>query len=316
MKDELLIKYIAGEVSAKEAEEVTDWLNADPKHVDEFLALHKVYDISIMNPVDGAAIKPSGQSIWLRYRRVVTELLKVAAIFLVAFGIYQLLDRPTAEKVASQPLYQTLYVPAGQRAELILPDSTHVWLNAHSKLVYPVSFLTENRTVRLEGEGYFEVKRNEQSPFVVQTSQMDIKVLGTEFNVSAYPESPDFGVALLKGKVELNAANKKISYTMKPNELFQYKEGKYTASTITEMDYFKWKEGLICFHNQTIAEIMDKLSLYFDIKIEIRNRKFLNERYTGKFRTKDGVEQVLKVLQLEHKFTYQKDNELNKITIK
>ena len=85
---------------------------------------------------------------------------------------------------------------------------------------------------------------------------------------------------------------------------------------IQNPDYFKWKEGLICFQDEPISDIMDKLSLYFDVKIQHRNQAFLKERYTGKFRSKDGVEQVLKVLQMEHHFRYVKDNEQNVITIK
>ena len=82
------------------------------------------------------------------------------------------------------------------------------------------------------------------------------------------------------------------------------------------MDYFKWKEGLLCFNNQPIHVIIDKLRLYYDVRIEVADLPFLEERYSGKFRVKEGIEQVLKVLQLEHKFTYVKDNELNLITIK
>jgi len=82
------------------------------------------------------------------------------------------------------------------------------------------------------------------------------------------------------------------------------------------MDYFKWKEGLLCFTNSPIEEIIHKLCLYYDVKIEVAALPFLKESYSGKFRVKDGVEHVLKVLQLEHKFSYKIDNELNLITIK
>ena len=91
---------------------------------------------------------------------------------------------------------------------------------------------------------------------------------------------------------------------------------KLISKDISDYDYFRWKEGLICFNNESVATIIEKLKLYYDIDIEVYNQKFINSRYTGKFRTKDGIEQVLRVLQIEHKFTYTKNNDLNLITIK
>lgn len=216
----------------------------------------------------------------------------------------------------SLPSFQTLYVPAGQRAELILPDSTKVWLNANSKLVYPTSFKKGIRQVELDGGAYFDVKHNEDNPFVVGTKSMNVTVLGTEFNVSAYSDIEEFNIALLRGSIELNLPDRSRRYRMTAGEQVFYKKGKYVSAQISNMDYFKWKEGLLCFNNQPIHVIIDKLRLYYDVRIEVADLPFLEERYSGKFRVKEGIEQVLKVLQLEHKFTYVKDNELNLITIK
>ena len=98
--------------------------------------------------------------------------------------------------------------------------------------------------------------------------------------------------------------------------LIHLSDNKLIINNITDYDYFRWKEGLICFNNESVATIIEKLKLYYDINIETHNKKFLNSRYSGKFRTKDGIEQVLKVLQIEHKFSYTKNNDLNLITIK
>lgn len=313
MDKELLQKYVEGNVTTEEIETVVDWLDMNEKHVKEFMALHKLHDISVLNrPENKQNQVKKGRSIL--YRRIVIELMKVAVVALILTGSKFLFDTITHTEEPIQS--QTLYIPAGQRAELTLPDNTKVWLNAHSRLVYPVNFQKEKREVVLDGEAYFDVTRNESSPFIVKTKEMDIKVLGTEFNVSAYSETPEFKIALLKGRVELQPTDFSRTYQMLPGEQVWYKEGRYVASQIKDMDYFRWKEGLLCFNNQPIKEIMEKLQLYYDIRIEMGNRSFLHERYSGKFRVKDGVEQVLKVLQLEHKFTYTKDNELNLITIK
>lgn len=248
------------------------------------------------------------------FRRIVIELLKVAAIALILFSGNFLLQKD--DQMESLPSFQTLYVPAGQRAELILPDSTKVWLNANSKLVYPSSFKEGIRQVELDGEAYFDVRHNGDNPFVVRTKSMNVTVLGTEFNVSAYSGIEEFNIALLRGSVELNSPDLSRKYRMTAGEQVLYRDGKYVSDQIGSMDYFKWKEGLLSFNNQPIHVIIEKLRLYYDIRIEVADLPFLKERYSGKFRVKDGIEQVLKVLQLEHKFTYVKDNELNLITIK
>lgn len=312
MDKDLLQRYIEGCVTQEEAEQVVDWLDEDERHVKDFLALHKVFDISVLNQLPVTSGVEAKRTISLR--RIVKEVLKAAAIILLILGGQSIWEKRDKEEVA--PLYQTLYVPPGQRAELVLPDSTKIWLNACSRLVYPVTFMKENRSVVLEGEAYFEVRRNEKVPFVVKTPKTNVKVLGTEFNVCDYPDRPDFELALLKGSVELLPANWTNAYRMKAGEQILFKEGRYISSTIEDTDYFKWKEGLLCFRDQPISEIIDKLSLYFDVKIHVENQKLLNEGYTGKFLVKDGIEQVLKVLQLEHRFTYVKNNDLKEITIK
>lgn len=200
------------------------------------------------------------------FHRIVIELLKVAAIVLILLGGNFLLQKD--DQMESLPSFQTLYVPAGQRAELILPDSTKVWLNANSKLVYPTSFKKGIRQVELDGEAYFDVKHNEDNPFVVGTKSMNVTVLGTEFNVSAYSDIEEFNIALLRGSIELNLPDRSRRYRMTAGEQVFYKKGKYVSAQISNMDYFKWKEGLLCFNNQPIHVIIDKLRLYYDVRLK------------------------------------------------
>lgn len=311
MDKEILQRYVEGNVNPEEIIAVVDWLDADENNVREFMALHKLNDISLLNQADNRADNQKKKRT-VSFRKIGYELAKIAAILIIFWGGTKLFETNTTEE--SIITYQTLYVPAGQRAELILPDSTRVWLNAHSKLIYPVSFGKGNRQVELNGEAYFDVVHNEKQPFIVKIRQMDIQVLGTEFNVTSY--SSDFEVSLLRGCIELSSPNLSSTYRMKEKEHIKLKNNKLIINNITDYDYFRWKEGLICFNNESVATIIEKLKLYYDINIETHNKKFLNSRYSGKFRTKDGIEQVLKVLQIEHKFSYTKNNDLNLITIK
>ena len=310
MDKELLLKYIAGKASQKEKEDIATWIDADAANLKEFISLRKSYDAFIWQDT-GVFSKKTKKTISLH--PVTQRILRIAAVFVVAFGLsYAMIQVLQKEDIEMQ----TVYVPAGQRTLVTLADGTTVWVNGKSTLTFPSHFSSRTRTVELDGEAYFDVIHNEKQPFIVKTQQMDIQVLGTEFNVASYSNSSDFEVSLLRGSIELSSPNLPSNYRMKEKEHVQLKDNKLIIDQIADYDYFRWKEGLICFNNESVATIIEKLKLYYDIDIKIYNKRILNSRYSGKFRTKDGIEQVLKVLQIEHKFSYTKNSDLNLITIK
>lgn len=313
MDKELLQRYVEGNATADERSAVVNWLDSDQANVREFMALHKLYDITVLNKKAYDKLLTKKKTV-IPFRRITYEFMKIAAIFLILwFGIRSIYEKPISERPEAQ---QMLFVPAGQRAELTLPDGTVVWLNAKSKIIYPSNFEKGNREIELDGEAYFKVTPDKTRQFIVKTGSMDICVLGTEFNVIAYKDHPVREVSLLEGSVLINASELLKPYRMTENEQINLNNGKLHTSQIADHEYFKWKEGLLCFRNETVKDIIEKLQLYYDIKIDVKKTDLLKYHYSGKFRTKDGVEQVIKVLQLEHQFTYVKDNELNLITIK
>ncbi|MDR2120035.1 MAG: FecR domain-containing protein [Tannerella sp.] len=309
MDKKLLLRYVEGDVTREEAETVAAWLNERDAHVREYMALHKLYDISVWNDAVHRRAKARKNR---RARKIILELAKIAAVFLIAFTGIRYLDGRQMPPV----VFHTLFVPAGQRAELTLSDGSEIWLNAQSRLTYPAVFDGDTREIQLDGEGFFHVASDAGRPFTVKTKAMDVQALGTEFNVVAYASHPVTEVSLLEGRVALKPAGSDRSLLMKAGESVRYHAGDFSSSVIRNYDYFKWKEGLVCFDEATVGAIVEKLELYFDVKIDVKKPRLLDYRYTGKFRSKDGVEQVLKVLQLEHKFTYARDNERNVITIK
>lgn len=316
MNRELLHKYIAGDATQQEKEEVARWLDADKENMKEFLAQRKLYNISIwqQESIPLPKVNLPSQNKRHRFRSVMIGLSKIAAIFILAFTL--LYSITTNDGKPEPAIMQTIFVPPGQRAELTLTDGTKVWLNAKTTFTFPNKFTAGSRQVILDGEGYFDVTKDTEKPFTVKTEQYDIKVLGTEFNVTAYSGSPYFETALIKGAVEVSspASNSKID--LQPNTRTYAENGLLKKGAIEHQSYFLWKEGLICFFDEPVGKMIDKLELYYDIKIDVRNKELLKNRYSGKFRTKDGVEHVLKVLQLSNKFTYTKDNDLNLITIR
>ena len=296
MEKEKLYKYIRGEVSWDEKREITRWLEADPEHMKEYLTLRKLHDLSLWHEKkeEVSSMRNSAGTI----KKVVLECLKIAAIVVITLvGIKYYSFSKDNE-------YQTYYTPEGQRAELQLSDGTRVWLNANSRLTYPVRFGAKNRIVTLEGEAFFSVTRNESNPFIVQAKGYNVEALGTEFNVIAYNHSDFFETSLLKGEVMVTTPSRE-RVALKPKMRVYSKDGKNYKGMIANIDHFMWKDGIMSFNHETVNEIFAKLELYYNIKIEVYNKELLNYKFTGKFRTIDGVEHILKVLQLRHRFTYQ-----------
>lgn len=305
IEKEILQNYIEGNATNDEIELVVEWLDSSEDNVQELIKLRKLNNISLFNePVK--EVKKRNKP----YKKYLIEFAKVAAVFMIfLIGNYFLNNNQESNS-------QTLTIPSGQRAELLLPDSSIVWVNALSKITYSSDFGKNNRIVELDGEAFFKVKKDPKLTFVVKTKEVDITVLGTEFNVIAYQGAPITEVSLISGSIEIKGPkipNGKM--TMSANNYIKIDGNNFHAFSIKDYDYFRWKEGLLCFNNEPIENIMKKLELYYDTRIDVQKKSLLKLPYTGKFRAKDGIERVLKVLQLEHTFTYTVNKELNLITI-
>lgn len=338
MNYELLQRYVEGNASAEETKAVVEWLDEDENNVREYMALHKLYNITLFASANEQNTGKENVTTF-NFRKLWIEALKIAAIFLIIWTGFRYWGKPeTSEK------YQSMIVPAGQRAKLILSDSSVVWLNSLSKITYPAGFGTGNRIVELDGEAYFEVYHNRNHPFIVKTGNMDVRVLGTKLNVVAYSGNPVSEVSLLEGSVEVKPAGSSQIYTMKEKETVSIRNEKIVSHTqpnpvntttpsietiksptgiskiktypIKNYDYFEWINGLICFDDEPVEQIIHKLEIYYDTKIVILNPGILKKKYTGKFRSQDGVEHVLKVLQLKENFKFEKDEKNNIITIR
>ena len=202
MDKELLLKYIAGKASQKEKEDVATWIDADAANLKEFISLRKSYDAFIWQDT-GAFSKKTKKTISLH--PVTQRILRIAAVFVVAFGLsYAMIQVLQKEDIEMQ----TVYVPAGQRTFVTLADGTTVWVNGKSTLTFPSHFSSRTRTVELDGEAYFDVRKNPEKQFIVSTAhQSAIKVLGTKFNVKAYKEADEVITTLVEGKVKVTIYN-------------------------------------------------------------------------------------------------------------
>ena len=204
MNTDLLQRYVAGDVSEEEALEVAKWISENGEHLKEYRAARKLQDVLLWrNEAENVLYKESTRTVSLKAWTV--RLLRVASIVLVVFSItYWWTRREIRQYSAPQ---QSIHTPNGQRAELILADGTRVWLNSNTTLRYNDFTSANIREVELNGEGYFSVAKNPDKPFIVKTNRYHIKVLGTEFNVSAYASTSVWSASLVRGKIDIDAAD-------------------------------------------------------------------------------------------------------------
>lgn len=186
--------------------------------------------------------------------------------------------------------YITKHNGYGKISTLILNDGTKVTLNANSTIKFPKIFERKKRTITLIGEAFFEVAKDKSKPFTVEAKGTKTTVLGTEFNVSAYPSRPDVKVALLEGSVELLVNSGRDKILLKPSEMaiFSKKDKTLTRTTFNKQEITSWKEGLIIFRNASFSDIADKLKNTYGIEL-INKSGTTNWNYSGQFEKADYI---------------------------
>ena len=316
MDDELLMAYFKGEVSDEEAQRITEWIEAKIEHQRYYQQLCRLFEMSywiedIPEQTEVAFPKKTKALPWKHY---VISFMKVAAIFVLGFALHFFLNW---QKTTHHELQHQIHVPTGQHVEIMLADGSKVWLNSGSTLTFPSKFNGKKRMVELDGEGFFEVKSDKEHPFIVSTSKYQVKAVGTSFNIYDYQDSPQFEAALLNGKVEVTTNAKKSSVViLTPNQRAALCQGVLEVKPIKNANNYLWRKGILYF-NEPLLEVFDKLQEYYDIEFQIRNSSLTRKSpyCTGKFRAKDGLEHIIRVLKETNHFDYQIDYESKKIII-
>ena len=198
--------------------------------------------------------------------------------------------------------------PLGSKTKLYLPDGTLVWLNDGSRMTYSQGFGVDNRKVELEGEGYFEVKRNEKIPFFVKTKDLQLQVLGTKFNFRDYPEDHEVVVSLLEGKVGLNnLLREEKEAVLSPDEraVLNKANGLLTVESVTASNASQWTDGYLFFDEELLPDIAKELERSYNVKIHIANDSLKTFRFYGNFvRREQNIQEVLEALASTEKMQY------------
>lgn len=315
MNQDLIQKYLKGETTTHENQEILQWIESNVENRKQFMQFRRLYDATIWHDTDTSISKADNITTkTTRFTPLVKRWMQVAAIITVAvigtIFIQQNLFR-SSEKIYTQ----IIEVPLGQRVNLTLSDGTKVSLNSNSKLHFPTSFKGNKRMVVLDGEGFFEVTHNADKPFHVLTNQCDIEVLGTTFNVLAYNNSDIFETSLLEGSVNIKNLRTSQSTLLKPNERASLETGRFVTTIFDTEDDFLWRNGIYVFKNELLTDVFKKLEQYYQINIIVKNRTISSSKCTGKFRQKEGIEHIIKVLQSANDFKYKRNEDKNTIVI-
>ena len=230
--------------------------------------------------------------------RWIKAALKYAAIIVVAFITGNLLKPSAPENRGIR--YSEITVPYGQMSQLTLSDGTKIWLNSGTILRYPEKFAEKCRSVSIDGEAYFEVAKMARKPFIVNTTDLKVKVLGTSFNVSAYKEDAMTAVTLVEGKVAIQDCAGKTIATLSPGQLAT----KNKSSNILELQdvetsfYDAWKDGKIYFDDESLDQIALKLERWFNVEITFADQRLKSHRFTGTILKNKPVDQIMQALEL------------------
>ena len=230
--------------------------------------------------------------------RWVKVVLKYAAIIVVAFLAGNLMQ-PSAP-AEPEIRYSELKVPFGQMSQLTLSDGTKIWLNSGTTLRYPERFAENSRSVTIEGEAYFEVSKMAHKPFTVNTPDMKVEVLGTSFNLSAYPEDATTSATLVEGKIDIQtSAGKTIAHINAGQMATKNKtEPNIEIRNVKTAFYAAWIDGKIYFDDEPLDQIAVKLERWFNVEIVFANERLKSHRFTGTILKNKPVDQIMQALEL------------------
>ncbi|WP_073059228.1 FecR domain-containing protein [Fodinibius roseus] len=329
-------KYISGEASSKQRKEVEAWIEADPDHAELFEELKDIWEskqeeewdvdlawenisgkligdretsLRLVN-LSGDQVKKTGYSsktnrnkIW-GYRVAVSLILIVGVLLTLILS----LEQPTSEE---PPAMQELIVERGQRSQFKLSDGTQVWLNSDSRLEVPARFSGDFREVHLEGEAFFDVAENPDKPFLIHARESFTKVLGTQFNLQAYP-GEQVQIVVKEGRVAFGGSHQmedESSELVKNQRAVLSDTNHLTINEVNDLErYIGWTEGRLVFRDTPLKEVAKKLERRYDIECTIEELALEDRTVTATFK-KESIIEVLEIITLSVGISYEKDKQ-------
>lgn len=315
LNEDILIRYLENRCSEEDFARINEWMKESDANANELFRMEEVYHLGkfpfdaeteLVAKAERRLVKRLEQEkeqkqkvfklhIMLRY------VAAIAVLAMMAVGLtYWFRDKEENMLVA--------IASQGQVREMVLPDGTKVWLNQASKLRYPQTFEGNERHVYLEGEAYFEVTRNREKPFTVKSRAMDVRVLGTSFNVKCLSDNGVAEATLVEGEVEVTGNRTKGMITLAPGQkaIVNPVTGRMQVKQVDANMEIVWHNDLIPFEKSTIFQIASVLERFYDVKIILSPDVDGSKTYSGVLKKKDSIESVLRSLKNSIPFNFKK----------
>lgn len=318
--NELIGRYLQGIASEADQMELEQWIQSAPQNLDYYRQMKNIWEVSAIpvtyadddlqrtfaRMMNQAAHKGKKVSLW----RILQKAAAILLLPLIAGSFFwgrQSGSSPV--KRNHQVVYNEVFASYGTRSAISLADGSKVWLNSGSSLKYPDRFTGRKREVYLRGEAYFEVKSDASSPFLVHTTPVTVKATGTKFNVLASVDEPHAEITLVSGKVTVNRNRdgriREVLALLKPDEHLVYDTlaGDFRLTRGDTYRFIAWKDGKLIFRNEPMADVMDKISRFYNVEIELRDKKLREYRYRATFE-EESFSEILRLLKLSSPIEY------------
>lgn len=314
INEEILAAYLSGALDAEQRAAVEAWYDASPANR---RLMGEIYRLLYLNDRinDTARIDVEKAYVHCRTRireqarrqvwhRSLKRLAASAAVIVVLLA-GGWMARSSVERL-TRPM--VVYTQVGERSQAVLPDGTKVWLNSSSRVEYAASFFSRKRRVKMDGEAYFEVSHDRHAPFVVSTNGLDIRVLGTRFNIRNNEDKHLITTVLLEGSVEASVTGERgTALRLHPSQQLTFDtdtKSMLLTDIPTAERSINWIYGRFSFEHNTLEEIAEELNRCYNVDIRFKDDALRQLRFSGDFQVDDGIYHIMSVLQLTYKFNY------------
>jgi ferric-dicitrate binding protein FerR (iron transport regulator) len=319
----LILRLFSGEADFNEKKQIAEWVDLSAENKKLYIDLREIWlSTGVQNNADHYNLDEAIQKFrdyigkaenkQTREFRLIQFVIKYAAVFILALAL------PVSYYIGTRNMPKqsmtTISCAYGDKSNIVLPDSSRVCLNSGSKLSFNSDFKNGGRNVILEGEAFFSVSRDKDHPFRVKTTEIEIKVLGTQFNVKAYPEEKYVSTTLVEGSLQISSQNEDMFIKPEEKMTFNKETRKMTLNKLADISpEIDWKKGRLIFRNESLEELGPKLERWFDVDIVFADEQVKHRRFTGTLE-RESILEVISYFELTKYVTCKIQG--NKIIIK
>ena len=295
--EDLIYSYLMGDISEEGRNELLQWLETDDAHKQCLSEMADCWATAHV-PLFASDMKADFQK---HFGALIDPAIPSEKNYYIG-------TRHNQPKSAALAYFETT-TPMGAQTKVVLPDQSVVWVNAGSTLRYGSDFNTNGRSVQLDGEAYFEITRDSLKPFIVKSKKLDIKVLGTRFNVKAYGMDEMTDVTLVSGKVNVSLRDEVAhagDVTLTPNRKLSFNKqtNKVRVSEVDAKDALSWMDGSLKFSEQPFMSIAKDLERKFNVRIRVESDLLRKEIFSGSFTKDYSLDKILREVDVDHKYVW------------